>query len=41
MKSRNKTGCDFINGYDEIKDVSEYLELDSRRYDSGLGGDGE
>lgn len=25
--------------YDEMKDISEYLRLDSKRYDFTLGGD--
>lgn len=25
--------------YDEVKDISEYLRLDSKRYDFNLGGD--
>ena len=24
--------------YEEMKEISEYLRLDSKRYDSGLGG---
>lgn len=26
-------------GYDEMKEISEYIRLDSKRYDNSLGGD--